>query len=198
MDATGGFTANVTVKTTGYQYSLHDGIQNKTEQDQHIYYKDYWDNINNIFIENINIINDKEIIVLSEAVKLSATNYASKSGDRLIFQPNMFNTVTSIPSRYTDRKLEFKVDRSFKDTDEFIIQLPEGVKVEAMTEAKEIKTKFGTYSFKLEKLEANKLKYTRTYILLKGNYPKEDYKAFREFRKQIVKHDKSKVVLIKA
>lgn len=198
MDDTGGFTADVNVKTTGFQYSLHEGIENKTERDQHNYYKNYWDNINNITIENIDIVNDKDTVILSENVKLSATNYASKSGDRLIFQPNMFNRVTTIPSRYIDRKLEFKIDRSFKDTDEFIIQLPQGLKVEAMTDAKEIKSQFGTYSFKIETLENNKLKYTRTYILLKGNYPKEDYKAFRDFRKQIVKNDKSKIVLIKA
>ncbi len=198
MDDAGGFTADVNVKTTGFQYSLHEGIENKTERDQHNYYKNYWDNINNITIENIDIVNDKDTVILSENVKLSATNYASKSGDRLIFQPNMFNRVTTIPSRYIDRKLEFKIDRSFKDTDEFIIQLPLGLKVEAMTDAKEIKSQFGTYSFKIETLENNKLKYTRTYILLKGNYAKEDYKAFRDFRKQIVKNDKSKIVLIKA
>ncbi len=80
----------------------------------------------------------------------------------------MFNRVTTIPPRYVERKLEFKIDRSFKDTDEFIIQLPEGLKVEAMTDSKEIKTKFGAYKFKLETLEGNKLKYTRTYILNKG------------------------------
>ncbi|WP_458627709.1 DUF3857 domain-containing protein [Winogradskyella sp. PC D3.3] len=198
MDASGGFTADVTIKTTGYQYSLHEGIENETERDQHIHYKDYWDNINNISIENISIENDKENIVLTENIKLLAANYASKSGDRFIFQPNMFNTVTTIPSRYIDRKLEFKIDRSFKDTDEYIIQLPEGLNVEAMTDSKEIKTKFGTYSFNIKTLDGNKLKYTRTYILLKGNYPKEDYKAFRNFRKQIVKYDKSKIVLIKA
>ena len=197
MDASGGFTADVDIKTTGYQYSLHDGIENKTARDQQIHYKEYWDNINNVSIQNIKIENDKENIVYHESVKLAVTNYASKSGDRLIFQPNMFNRVTTIPSRYVDRKLEFKIDRSFKDTDEFIMQLPEGLKVEAMTDSKEIITKFGAYKFKLETLENNKLKYTRTYILNKGSYEKEDYKGFRDFRKQIVKNDKTKIVLIK-
>lgn len=198
MDVSGSFTADIEITSTGYQYNNHEGVENQTERDQQLHYKDYWDNINNITIDNISIVNDKEKIVYTENVKLSATNYASKSGDRLIFQPNIFNTVTTIPPRYAERKLEFKIDRSFKDTDEFIIQLPEGMKVEAMTDSQEIKTKFGSYNFKLEALENNKLKYTRTYILLKGNYQKEDYKAFRNFRKQIVKHDKSKIVLIQA
>ena len=196
MDNTGSFTADVNITSTGYQYNFHQGIETETERDQQLHYKEYWDYINNMSIDNISISNDKDNIVYNENVKLSTTNYASKSGERIIFQPNMFNKVTAIPPRYIERKLEFKIDRSFKDEDEFIIQLPQGLKVEAMTDSKEIKTKFGTYNFKIEALEDNKIKYTRTYILLKGNYPKEDYKAFRNFRKQIVKHDKSKVVLI--
>lgn len=197
LNNSGGFDANVVITTTGFQYSLHDGIENKTEKDKQLYYKKYWDYINNMSISNIKIENDKDKIVFKEDVKLSAENYASNSGNRLIFQPNMFNKVTDIPSRYTERKLEFKIDRSFKDEDEFIIHIPDGLKVEAMAEAKEINTKFGIYKYKIETIEENKLKYTRTYILNKGNYQKEDYKAFRDFRKEIVKNDKAKIVLVK-
>ena len=197
MDDSGSFTADINITSTGFQYNNHEGIENRTERDQKLYYKKYWSYVNNISIDHINIENDKDAVVYKENIKLSTTNYASKSGDRLIFQPNMFNKLTAIPPRYTERKLEFKIDRSFKDTDEFIIQIPEGLKVEAMTDSKEINTKFGSYSFKLEAIEGNKLKYTRTFVLLKGSYQKEDYKAFRNFRKQIVKNDKSKVVLTK-
>ncbi|QNK76341.1 DUF3857 domain-containing protein [Winogradskyella sp. PAMC22761] len=198
LDPNGGFTASVNIETTGYQYGLHESVGGKSTRDQNSYYKEYWDNINNISIDDISITNDKENVIYHENIKISAANYASRSGKRLIFQPNFFNKVTSIPSRYSERNLEFEIDRSFKDIDEFIIQIPNDLKVEAMTESKKIETKFGTYSFKLEKLEDNKLKYTRTYVLLKGNYQKEDYKAFRDFRKQIVKHDKSKIVLTTA
>ena len=198
LDDLGNINADVNITTTGYQYNIHEGIGNQTKRDQQLYYKDYWDYINNVTIDKINITNDTDKILYTENVKLQSEHYASKSGTRLIFQPNVFNKVKNIPPRYAERKLEFKIDRSFKDVDEFIIQLPEGFKVEAMTESKEIKTEFGSYSYSLEKLEMNKLKYSRTYILNKGNYKKEDYKAFRDFRKQIVKNDKSKVVLVKS
>ncbi|WP_282043609.1 DUF3857 domain-containing protein [Winogradskyella flava] len=198
LDETGGFNADVDIITTGYQYQIHEGIENETARDQQLHYKDYWDNINDLNIDDIKIANDKEQVIYNESIKLSSTNYASKSGDRLIFQPNMFNQVTQIPTRYSERKFEFKIDRAFKDVDNFVIEIPEGFKLEAMSEGKELKTNFGTYKFKLESLGDNKIKYTRTYILNKGNYPKEDYKAFRNFRKQIVKNDKTKVVLIKA
>ena len=198
LDNTGSFTADVNIITTGYQYNIHDGIENETDRDQQLHYKEYWDDINEITIANISIDNDKENIVYKESVKLSSSNYATKSGNRLIFQPNIFNKVSSIPPRYSERKLEFKIDRAFKDVDEFVIQIPQGYKIEAMTDTKELKTKFGTYKFKLETLKDGKIKYTRIYILNKGSYQKEEYKAFRDFRKQIVKNDKSKVVFIKA
>ncbi|WP_439151578.1 DUF3857 domain-containing protein [Winogradskyella sp.] len=196
FDEVGSFTSDVTITTTGYQYNNHQRIETETLRDQQLYYKNYWDNINNITIDNIEIEDDKDNIVFSENIKVVAENYASKSGKRLILQPNMFNKLSNIPPRYSERKLDFKVNRSFKDVDEYIIQLPENMNIEAMSEGKEIKTKFGIYKFSIEALEGNKLKYTRTYVLNKGNYEKEDYKAYRNFRKQIVKNDKSKIVLI--
>jgi len=198
LSETGSFSADVTISTTGYQYNLHEGIENETTKDQKLYYKDYWSHINNLSVNAIEIANDKDAIVFNEKVKLSTDNYASKSGPRLILQPNFFNRVTKIPQRYPERKLDFEIDRSFKDTDEFIINLPSSLKVEAMGEGETLDTKFGYYSYKLEKIEDNKLKYTRTYILNKGNYPKSDYKAFRDFMKSIVKNDKTKIVLVKS
>jgi hypothetical protein len=196
LDKTGGFNAEVSIETTGFQYNLHEGVENKTKRNQQLYYKEYWSNINGASIEDVSINNYKDRIIYKEDVKLSSTNYASKSGNRLIFQPNMFNKLTNIPPRYSERKLEFKIDRAFKDVDEFIIEIPQGLKVEAMSEGKEFNTKFGTYKFNLEDLGGNKIKYTRTYILNKGNYKKDDYNSFRDFKKKIVKADKSKIVLV--
>lgn len=196
LDESGSISAKVNIASTGFQYNLHEGIENKTDRDQQLHYKEYWDNINNLKIDAITIDNDKDKLIYNENIELNSTNYASKSGTRLIFQPNIFNKETSIPPRYTERQLEFKIDRSFKDIDEFIIEFPTTLKVEAFTEGKTIETKFGTYDFNIELIDENKIKYTRTFILKKGNFQKEDYKAFRDFRKKIVKNDKTKVVLV--
>ena len=197
LDGEGGFKADVSIETTGYQYHLHEGIENKTPRDQQLYYKEYWDNINDLSLESLSFENNKDEVIYAENIILSAKNYASKSGNRLILQPNMFNKVTTIPTRYTDRKLDFKIDRAFKDVDEFIINIPKDFKVEAMSEGKSIESEFGNYEFKLETLDENRIKYTRTYTLLKGNYNKDDYKAFRDYRKLVVKNDKTKIVLVK-
>ena len=197
IEDSGSFSADISVTTTGYQYNLHESIVNKSKREQELYYKAYWDNINNLNLKAYEFENNKDDVVLKEVVSLSAENYASKSGNRLIFQPNMFNVVKNLPPRYDKRNQDFKLQRAFKDIDEIIIQLPDNVKVEAMGEGEVIETKFGKYQYNIEKIEGNKLKYTREYIMYKGDFAKEDYEAFRNFRKQIVKLDKAKIVLIK-
>lgn len=189
--------ANVKITSTGFQYKIHEKIENKTLSEQNLYYKGYWNNINDIKIESIDVVNDKDSIIFNELIKLSSLKYASKTGSRIIFQPNMFNRITSVPPRYIKRETEFKIDRSFKDIDEFIIQIPKGFEIEAMVGGESLETKFGSYSFDIEYIKGEKIKYTRKFILNKGNYSKEEYKAFRDFQKQIVKYDKAKVALIK-
>jgi len=83
------------------------------------------------------------------------------------------------------------------DKDSFEIRLPENYTIEALGDDVTIENKFGTYLFSVEKISDKKLKYSRTFLLKKGTYPKEDYAAFRNFRKKIAKHDKTKIVLIK-
>jgi transglutaminase-like putative cysteine protease len=197
IDEKGGITADVSVTTTGYQYNIHEGIQNETVRDQKLHYKEYWDNINNLLIEAITISNDRDRVIFNEKISISAKKYASKSGNRLIVQPNVFNKVTTIPQRYPDRKLGFEIERAFKDVDEFIIEMPSNLQIEAMSEGENLDTKFGSYFYKLEKIDDSKIKFTRQYILNKGTYDKSEYSAFRDFMKSIVKFDKTKIVLVK-
>lgn len=195
LTATGDLTAQVEIKSTGYQYNFHEAVLNKSLRDQKLYYKEYWDYHNNLNIGEIELHNDKDQVFVKEKVAIDVSNYASKSGKRLILMPNMFNRVTDIPPRYEKRNLDFQFQRAYTDQDEFIINLPEGLSVEAMSEGEKIESKFGFYQYKLEQIEKNKIKYTRTHTMYKGSYAKEDYDDFRDFFKRIVKSDKSKIVI---
>ncbi len=197
LDEVGSLTAAITIKTTGYQYNLHEGIQNKSVTDQKLYYKEYWDDINNLEVGNIEFNNDMQNIIFKESVAVTASNYASKTVERLILQPNFFNRMSNLPPRYSKRTLDFKIQRAFKDVDEYIIKLPANVKLEAKADDVEISNQFGYYSFSIKETDNNTLTYKREYILNKGSYTKEEYEAFRKFKKQIYKYDKSKIVLVK-
>jgi hypothetical protein len=192
----GSILADVSVKTQGYQYALHEGVQNQPLREQELYFKEYWDYINNISVENIKFTNDKDAIVFSENVSVSSPSFATKSGKRLLFQPNAFNRVTYIPTRYKKRTLDFEIERGFIDEDEFSIKIDPSLNIEAVPDDVLIANQFGSYKFSIKRISQNELRYKRTYILNKGYYPKEDYKAFRDFMTQIVRYDKSKIVLI--
>ena len=196
IDEEGNISGNIDIKSSGYQYSFHQGIENKTQKDQKLHYKEYWDNINNLSIEHIELVNDKDKILYTEKIKVSAKDYGSKSGDRLLIQPNMFNKITSIPTRYSERKQDFEIDRGFTDKDEFVIEIAPELSVEAMPKPVLIETKFGSYVMRIEKNTDNQLIYKRTYILNKGYYDKSEYADFRKFKRNVVKHDKAKIVLI--
>jgi len=196
LDSQGSISGNVNIQTEGYQYALHEGIQNRPTREQDLYFKKYWDYLNNLNIDKIEFINDKDNVVFTENVDILATNYATKSGKRLLFQPNVFNRVTNIPTRYKNRTLDFEIERGFVDKDEFVINIDPTLQIEAMPDSVVITNKFGSYEFSIEKRSDSELLYKRTYVLNKGYYSKEEYEEFRTFRANVVKHDKTKIVFV--
>lgn len=194
----GGLKGKVHIKSAGVQYKNHFHLERKSEREINEYYKSkYWPYINNLTLTGIEFKNNKDSILFTENIEVQAKDYASFSGERMLFHLNAFNRITSIPERYRNRKLPFEISRGYFDEDKFLLTIPDSFKVEAVPENITIEKKFGTYSFSIERISENQLKYHRRIILKKGSYNKEDYKKFRAFKKSIVKHDNSKIVLLK-
>ncbi|TDU43892.1 transglutaminase-like putative cysteine protease [Gelidibacter sediminis] len=195
LTATGDINAHIIMNSYGTQYGHHEGIQNKPLKEQALHYKDYWNYINNLEIEAMTYKNDKDSIVFTETINLEAAKYASKTGNRLLLSPNLFNVLSAVPPRYRDRKLPFEIERGFHDRDSYTISIPEDFEVEALQEPIHLKTQFGEYESTITQTSQNSLVYNRIFTLNKGAYEKEDYEAFREFWLEIVKHDKSRIIL---
>ncbi|MEY8848005.1 DUF3857 domain-containing protein [Psychroserpens sp. XS_ASV72] len=195
FDENGSFEAKVVSKSYGTQYGRHSEKELLTSKDCELSFKNYWSYINALNIQEIDFENDKDSIVFTESLKLSATRYAAKAGNRLLLQPNAFNRIESAPKRYSKRTLPFEIERGFSDTDSYTIEIPENFTVEALMDAISIENKFGTYKASVTKIADNKLEYKREFVIHKGQYAKEEYKDFREFWLNVVKHDKSKIVV---
>ena len=196
LSVNGDMSGQVEIKTSGYQYALHEGIQNKPMREQSLYFKNYWDYLNNLNISNIEFHNDKDSIIFTEKIKVNNPGFAKQTGKRLLFQPNAFNRYTNVPTRYKQRTLDFEIERGYTDIDEYIINIDSTFQVEAMPSPVEITSKFGKYSFTIDKVTESQLRYKRIHILNKGYYSKDEYDDFRSFMSSIVKNDKSKIVLI--
>lgn len=189
---------DITIKTKGIQYDNHFPIQDQSEDDIMKHYKDNWGNINNLNIRSFNFTNDVDTVEFVENISVSATNYGTKSGERILFAVNAFNKNGFVPKRYRNRQFPLEIQRGFLDEDEFVINLPQGYKVEAIPKAENIENEFGTYIMTIEETnEGKSLLYKRKLLINEGDYSKEKYDDYRNFRKEVSNNDNAKVVLIK-
>ncbi|AUP80124.1 DUF3857 domain-containing protein [Flavivirga eckloniae] len=193
----GAINANVNISSKGIQYDDKYWLESKAERDLDKHYKKRWGYINTIKINSMNITNNKEAIEFVEDVSFQATNYSKKIGNRMLLTLNALNRNTDIPDRYRNRKHPLKIKRGFTDIDEVEIKLPQDYKVESKPNNKTIENKFGSYKAEVTVKDENILIYKREFIVKDGQFPKEDYEAFRNFYKEVNKQDNAKVALIK-
>ena len=156
-----------------------------------------WSYNNNLEVESVKLKNDKEQVVFTEDFSISIEDYATVTDAEILFRVNFFNKNSFIPKRYRNRKLPLLIPRGFKDEDESIIEIPKGYQVEALFEDKSIINKFGMYQISIDKIDEHHIKYKRTLFIKEGLYPKEDYKAYRAFRRKVAKNDNLRIALIK-
>jgi len=194
LHESGSITGSVTIHTKGIQYDNHFGLKEQPQDNIEKYYKNYWDNINNLNIKTYKFQNDSDTVAFTEQVAVDATNYASKSGTRLLFAANAFNKNKYVPNRYRNRKLPFEIQRGFLDEDKFTIEIPEGYIIEAIPEAVSIENKFGTYAIDFEEADG-KILLKRKFFIKQGHYPNTEYTAYRDFMKAVTKFDGSKIVI---
>lgn len=193
----GDIHVQVHVNSAGIQYDNKYWLETETPRDLDTHYKKRWKYVNGISIKNMHIDNNKTANQFIEDVSFYANNYSKKVGDRMLLSVNALNRIIEIPDRYRDRKHPLKIKRGFKDVDEVEIKLPSDYKVESSPKNVLVENKFGYYKAEIETKDENTLVYKREFVVNDGEFPKEDYDAFREFYKEINKLDNSKIALIK-
>lgn len=194
LNSNGDISAKVDIETTGIQYDNRFFIERYSDRDIVKHYKSYWGYINNIDLISQTFENRKEEVAFKEIVEFNAVSYGSISGGRLIFCPNIFNRNTYVPDRNISRNAPLVIQRGYLDEDVFEIEIPVGFEVEAIPDNIQINNKFGEYVVETSKKD-NMLLFKRKLFIKKGNYPKTEYKFYRDFRKDVAKHDASIVVL---
>lgn len=193
----GHLSGKVTIVSQGTQYTQKARVEKMQPLEKESFYKDYWDNINNLKIDKISFTNDKEKVVFTENAEITAAGYASINGNSLMFALNAFNQTSEVPQRYRTRNNSLEIERGYHDVDEIEIVLPNNYTIDAKPNTIEINDKFGTYKTELIAVNDTKLRYKRSFLLHKGLYEKSEYENYRKFREQIAKADNSKILLTK-
>lgn len=197
IDGSGNFSGTLKIASQGSQYASKSRVETMQPNEKEEHYKEYWDNINNLKLGKITFTNDKENIRFTEDVQLSAANYGTLTGNKMIFVVDAFNQYTGNIKRVRNRKNPFQIQRGYFDTDEIEINLPDGYSIEFLPQNYELKGKFGEYKTEIIKKDNNKLTYKRSMFLNKGKYSNKEYDEYRLFMEQVSRNDNAKIVLTK-
>ncbi len=197
FDEKGNFKAQINIKSYGTQYDNHlgylDGLTNRELKEKYQY---LYNDLKKLEFQNIQITNNKRENVFEEKLKLSAQNYAETTakGD-LILMPNVFNRNTYVPPKVKNRKTDFVIKNGYQDKDIYTIHLPASFKLNQLPDNKLIKTSFGQYELSYKKIDEHNFIYQRKFTLYNGTYSKDQYVAYRKFRKKIKKLEKQKIII---
>jgi len=191
------FEANATLEivSEGLKYASKFELEEANNINTDKYYQKVWGHLNNLSVENLEYVNQKDKIQFSEILTLNFNNYISKMGNRILFQPNIFSRYPIIPDLDRDRKLPLKIRRGETYIDEVEIILPENIAPTSNFEDIQYKSEFGEYTLNLKVLEDGTLLLKRFLQLYSGEHPISAYAEYVSFIRKIIKADHSKIII---
>ena len=196
LDSLGNINADLKIVSKGIQYSDKYHFDTETERDLNKYYKSSrWSYDNNLSLKNYEFLNNKDSLQFTEKLKVNIQKFAPFMGKEMMLRMNIFNMYRRTTKKYENRKQPFQINTGFVDIDTILVNLPKNFIADGIPPEKTIKNKFGNYTVSIVKVDEHTLKYTRSFYLKEGRYPKEEYTAYCDFIEAIRKHDNLKIVL---
>lgn len=183
--------------SSGISYSDKYFLETEKKDNVVRYFKDIWGHLNSLKVSNVAFNNDTKNVVFNESLNFETEGYVSKAGKRILINPNVFTRKTFVPDSDGNRTLPLEIRRGYSEKDEIEMTLPTGYVLESIFDPIVIENEFGLYKASVTKLDGSKLIYQRELVIKSGRHPKEKFAEYVAFRKDIVKKDKSKMVLIK-
>ncbi len=130
-------------------------------------------------------------------LKVTIPLYASISGNRIFFKPNIMEKRNTAPKNITERKSPVRFVFPYLDKDSVYCKIPEGYKIEAIPGEINLESSFGKFSVKTNLINENTILYTRELKIDEYSIPAEKYSEYRSFFSEVVKSDKSQIVFVK-
>jgi hypothetical protein len=194
----GSINGHLCINSSGAQYDFKYHLADKSPVEQEEYYKDYWNSISNLKIQNLLFENDYKNVSFKENLDIFAEKYATISSDRILFVANVFNPVDFNIKKLRTRKTSFEISRGSYDVDEIEIELPDQYKTEVLPKDVLYNSKFGEYKAEFIQKDTSNITYKRTLLIKKGQYSNAEYEEFRLFIEQIARQDQAKIVIVKS
>lgn len=130
-------------------------------------------------------------------VRLRLPRYATRTGTRLFFTPNLLERHTDVPPAMAKRTQPVHYfTYAFADVDTIRYALPAGYVVEALPEAVVREAPFGRYRAEVVATPDGQLAYYRLFEITATRLPPEQYEPFRRFLADVARADRAQVVLV--
>lgn len=197
LDINGNAEAQVQTNYTGLQIE-NGGLESylsKSSDDQKKWVQNTTD-IPAFDIQHFNMsMLNEEKPEIGVALNLKLNRFASVSGKRFFFVPNLMNRSTFIPEKMAERRTDIIIKMGYLDIDTIRYKLPDNVYPEFLPEAQKHSSQFGEYesSFQMDK---DGLLYIRKVKIKEGEYPASAYQELTDFYKNLNKSDNIKIVLL--
>lgn len=127
---------------------------------------------------------------------LELPKYASMSGSRLFFQPNLMERQKTVPREVRERRQPVRFSSEYTNIDSISFNVPDNFRIEGLPESVSVQTSFCRYLANVSST-GNRVNYVRIFEITQTNLPPEQYKEFRAFLKKVVTLDKTQVVLVR-
>ncbi|MFO7446834.1 MAG: hypothetical protein R6W90_10740, partial [Ignavibacteriaceae bacterium] len=139
--------------------------------------------------------------LLSDKVELNMEmvlpKYASRSGDRLFFNPNLIERRTSAPKENSQRRSPVSLRYPYLDVDSVHYTIPADYQIESIPTEVNLETSFAEYTSKAVADGDSVIIHVRKLEVKEYSVPAENYPEYRKFFSEVVKADKNQIVLIR-
>ncbi len=159
--------------------------------------------LNNLGVQNANLQKytiegmEEHTLEVTLSVQISLPRFASVSGNRLFFVPNLMQRQTYIPPDVALRASPVRYDYPYLDTDSLYYFLPEDYTIESIPKEIVLESSFGSYRSRTIVLGDTAIIYLRSKEIREYSIPAKNYPEYRKFHGDIVKADKAQVVLVR-
>ncbi len=135
--------------------------------------------------------------MLEYSLRLQLPRYATMSGNRLIFQPNLMDKRATVPPLLSRRSQPIRLAYPYVDIDTIEYHLPQGYAVEALPTAVSLATSFAAYSSSTTAPDPSTILYIRRLEVSSTELPPEKYGEFRKFYQDVAQSDKANASIVR-
>lgn len=126
---------------------------------------------------------------------IESGQYGNKTGKRLFIPANIFHKDFYSPNGQGERTQVIQINYGYLDIDSISIRLPEEYEIESLPKTADLESKFGKFHSSITLGEGRNVFIVHRLQVYQGNYPKEEYPDFLNFRKNVATQYGAKIIL---